>query len=37
MPSDLRDVMGKLSESDRDQVIAFIVERLKRQVRWVAG
>ena len=29
LPSDLRDVMGKLSSADRDQVIAFIAERLK--------
>ena len=29
LPSDLRDVMGKLSSADIDQVIAFIAERLK--------
>ena len=29
LPSDLRDVMGNLSSADRDQVIAFIAERLK--------
>ena len=29
LPSDLRDVMGDLSSADRDQVIAFIAERLK--------
>ena len=29
LPSDLRDVMGELSSADRDQVIAFIAERLK--------
>ena len=29
LPSDLRDVMGSLSAADRDQVIAFIAERLK--------
>ena len=29
LPSDLRDVMGELSSEDRDQVIAFIAERLK--------
>ena len=32
LPSDLRDVMGKLSREDRDQVIAFVAERLKSQV-----
>jgi hypothetical protein len=32
LPSDLRDVMGKLSPEDRDQVIAFVAERLKSQV-----
>ena len=29
LPSDLRDVMGNLSSADRDQVIAFVAERLK--------
>ena len=29
LPPDLRDVMGSLSSADRDQVIAFIAERLK--------
>lgn len=32
LPSDLRDVMGELSPEDRDQVIAFVAERLKSQV-----
>ena len=32
LPSDLRDVMGDLSSADRDQVIAFIAERLKSAV-----
>ena len=29
LPSDLRDVVGELSASDRDQVLAFVAERLK--------
>ena len=29
LPTNLRDVMGQLSPGDRDQVIAFIAERLK--------
>lgn len=29
LPSDVRDVLGDLSESDRDQVLAFVAERLK--------
>ena len=29
LPADLRDVMGKLSPAERDQVIAFVAERLK--------
>ena len=29
LPSDLRDVMGKLSPADIDRVIAFVAERLK--------
>ncbi len=29
LPSDLRDVVGKLSASDRDEVLAFVAERLK--------
>ena len=37
LPSDLRDVMGKLSSADRDQVMAFIVERLKSAVGRDAG
>jgi hypothetical protein len=32
LPSNLRDVMGKLSPEDRDQVIAFVAEQLKGQV-----
>ena len=33
LPSDLRDVFGDLSAEHRDQLIAFIAERLKGQVR----
>ena len=29
LPSDVRDVLGELSLSDRDQVLAFVAERLK--------
>ena len=29
LPPDLRDVFGNLSSADRDQVLAFIAERLK--------
>lgn len=29
LPSDLRDVLGDLSSTDRDQVLAFVAERLK--------
>jgi len=29
LPSDLRDVVGELSSADRDQVLAFVAERLK--------
>ena len=29
LPSDLRDVVGALSTSDRDQVLAFVAERLR--------
>ncbi len=29
LPPDLRDVVGKLSASDRDEVLAFVAERLK--------
>ena len=29
LPPDLRDVQGKLSSTDRDQVLAFVAERLK--------
>jgi hypothetical protein len=37
LPSGLRDVMGDLSAADRDQVIAFIAERLKAAVGRKAG
>lgn len=37
LPSGLRDVMGDLSAADRDQVIAFIAERLKVAVGRKAG
>jgi hypothetical protein len=30
LPADLRDVYGELSPSDRDQIMAFIVERMRR-------
>ena len=30
LPDNLRDVMGRLSESDRDQLIAFLRDRMKR-------
>lgn len=30
LPSDLRDVIGKLSAEDRGQLMAFVAERLKR-------
>ena len=33
LPPDLRDVFGDLSAEHRDQLIAFIAERLKGQVR----
>jgi hypothetical protein len=29
LPSDVRDVLGELSSSDRDQVLAFVAERLR--------
>jgi len=29
LPSDLRDVVGKISSADRDGVLAFVAERLK--------
>jgi len=32
LPSDLRDVLGDLSAADRDQVLAFVAERLKTLV-----
>jgi hypothetical protein len=37
LPSGLRDVMGDLSAADRDQVMAFIAERLKAAVGRKAG
>jgi len=37
LPAGLRDVMGELSPEDRDQVIAFIAERLKVAVGRKAG
>ena len=37
LPSGLRDVMGDLSSADRDQVIAFIAERLNAAVGRKAG
>ena len=37
LPPDLRDVMGKLSPSDRDQVLAFVAERLKLASERQAG
>jgi len=37
LPDGLRDVMGDLSPADRDQVIAFIAERLKGAVGRKAG
>jgi hypothetical protein len=30
LPPDLRDVMGKLSSADRDQIVALVAEHLKR-------
>ena len=32
LPSDLRDAVGNLSSADRDQVLAFVAERLKALV-----
>ncbi len=37
LPSDLRDVVGDLSASDRDQVLAFVAERLKTLIGSGAG
>jgi hypothetical protein len=37
LPAGLRDVMGDLSAADRDQVVAFIAERLKAAVGRKAG
>jgi hypothetical protein len=37
LPSDLRDVLGKLSSADRDQVLAFVAERLNSLIGQGAG
>ena len=37
LPDDLRDVVGKLSSADRDQVLAFVAERLKGLLGSQAG
>lgn len=37
LPSDLRDVVGELSSADRDQVLAFVAERLKTLLGSQAG
>ena len=37
LPADIRDVMGGLSSSDRDEVLAFVAERLKTLVGQGAG
>jgi len=37
LPDDLRDVVGKLSSTDRDQVLAFVAERLKSLLGSQAG
>jgi hypothetical protein len=37
LPSDLRDVVGKLSSTDTDQVLAFVAERLKALLESGAG
>ena len=37
LPSDLRDVVGNLSASDRDEVLAFVAERLKTLIGSGAG
>ena len=37
LPSDLRDLIGKLSPSDKDQVMAFIAERLQQAAGQQAG
>lgn len=37
LPSDLRDVVGDLSSADRDQVLAFVAERLKTLLGQGAG
>lgn len=37
LPSDLRDVVGNLSSTDRDQVLAFVADRLKALLGSQAG
>jgi hypothetical protein len=37
LPDDLRDVIGKLSPADRDQILTFVAERLKALVGQGAG
>jgi hypothetical protein len=37
LPSDLRDVVGELSSADRDQVLAFVAERLRNLLGSQAG
>ena len=37
LPSDLRDVVGELSSAERDQVLAFVAERLKALLGSQAG
>ena len=37
LPSDLRDVVGNLSSTDRDQVLAFVADRLKALLGTQAG
>ena len=37
LPPDLRDVFGDLSSAQKDQILAFVAERLKRQLGLEAG
>ena len=37
LPSDLRDVVGELSSADRDQVLAFVADRLRALLGSQAG
>jgi len=37
LPSDLRDAVGKLSSSDKDEVLTFVAERLKTLVEQGTG